>query len=1060
VDEKPGSLEAVTEGPRIQTFLIADVRGYTLFTQLRGDDAAAKLAAKFARIARETVQQRGGNVIELRGDEALAVFSSARQAVAAAVDLQERLVDETIDDPDLPLPVGIGLDAGEAVPLEGGYRGGALNLAARLCGHARPGEILASKGVTHLARRVEGVRYLDRGRVHLKNLTEPVELVRIVPEGADPVERLRTALPPSPPATRRPGPRVVVAAVVAFAVAAAATIVLLSRGSEPTIAAGAVAFVNPSGDLKGTVDVRGRPRGLAVGASSLWVVDQEGQRLLQVDPTTFRMEDRIPVGAGPSGVAFADGLVWVTNTDERSVSVVDPQAHEVVQSIIVGNGPAGIVADGDRVWVANSVDATVSEIDATTGRVIGEYPVGERPVALAVGAGAVWVANASDGTVSRVVSGTGETQAISVGRGPAAIAYAFGSLWVANAEDGTVMVIDPRTGSVTGTVRVGKDPVALASADDGVWAASARAGEIARIDPATRDVTETRDVENEPRALIGTKGGLWVGVEASPAVHRGGTLRLVTAQRVSIDPHGRDLLAYTVLAPIYDRLVTYRQAGGAAGMTVVPDLAVSVPVPTDEGHTYTFTLRDRIRFSNGHLLAPEDVVATFERVLVNGYGRHFLPELVGSSTCTGADPKACDLSKGIVADDPARTVTFHLVRPAPDFLRIIAMPSFAILPAGTPIDLEGEPIPATGPYMIEEIGTDGSLVLERNPVFKEWSADAQPDGFADRIEVTTGVAPSEQMGMVERGEADVALDGVPADLVQELGRRAPDQLVRSPFPAIGALALNTATYPFDHEDARRGVAFALDRAALAGAWAHTAQLVAGSLLVGEETHVTCQILPPNTPGYSPYCPYTRSGTTTAGSWAGQDFSRARELVKRSGTAGAEVVLAMSPCLEPTADQVASTLRDLGYRVTVKTDGPLRPPAIDCWFGSLSPVADVSFTAWAWDYPSPSQFLVPLLSCVQPDGTPAVEGAGYFSFNASNFCDHEIDRRMQRALDLQLTDPHASARAYEVLDHDLVDLAPMIPFGTGIDDWLVSKRASNFQVSPEFFGPLISQVWLR
>ena len=80
------------------------------------------------------VQRRSGSVIELRGDEALAVFSSARQAVAAAVDLQERLVDETIDEPELPMPAGIGLDAGEGVPLEGGYRG--MDPAATVVGSA------------------------------------------------------------------------------------------------------------------------------------------------------------------------------------------------------------------------------------------------------------------------------------------------------------------------------------------------------------------------------------------------------------------------------------------------------------------------------------------------------------------------------------------------------------------------------------------------------------------------------------------------------------------------------------------------------------------------------------------------------------------------------------------------------------------------------------------------------------------------------------------------------------------------------------------------------------
>src|SRR5438309_7738109 len=83
----------------IRTFLIADVRGYTLFTQERGDEAAAKLASKFANIAREGVEARGGRVLELRGDEVLAVFGSARQAIRAAVDLQGRFVEETVADP-------------------------------------------------------------------------------------------------------------------------------------------------------------------------------------------------------------------------------------------------------------------------------------------------------------------------------------------------------------------------------------------------------------------------------------------------------------------------------------------------------------------------------------------------------------------------------------------------------------------------------------------------------------------------------------------------------------------------------------------------------------------------------------------------------------------------------------------------------------------------------------------------------------------------------------------------------------------------------------------------
>ena len=223
-------------GSAIHTFLIADVRGYTLFTQERGDEAAAKLAAKFASIAREGVEGRGGSVIELRGDEALAVFSSARQAIRAALDLQERFVAESIADPDLLLPVGIGLDAGEAVPVETGYRGGALNLAARLCGQAGPGEVLASPEVTHLARRLDGVRYEDRGSVQLKGLTEPVPIVRISSEAIDTTAPFMGMSPPrdatTPPGGGGRGARTwtIVATALALVLVAGVTFAITRRG--------------------------------------------------------------------------------------------------------------------------------------------------------------------------------------------------------------------------------------------------------------------------------------------------------------------------------------------------------------------------------------------------------------------------------------------------------------------------------------------------------------------------------------------------------------------------------------------------------------------------------------------------------------------------------------------------------------------------------------------------------------------------------------------------------------------------------------------------------------
>jgi class 3 adenylate cyclase len=83
----------------IRTFLIADVRGYTRFTALHGDEAASRLATRFADVAAEGVEAWGGELVELRGDEALAVFDSARAALRAAVELQSAFADETAMDP-------------------------------------------------------------------------------------------------------------------------------------------------------------------------------------------------------------------------------------------------------------------------------------------------------------------------------------------------------------------------------------------------------------------------------------------------------------------------------------------------------------------------------------------------------------------------------------------------------------------------------------------------------------------------------------------------------------------------------------------------------------------------------------------------------------------------------------------------------------------------------------------------------------------------------------------------------------------------------------------------
>jgi class 3 adenylate cyclase len=162
---------------------------------MQGDDAAARLATRFADLTRGALEQWEGRLVEVRGDEVFAVFASARQALHAALEMHARFDEATRDDPDLPLAVGIGLDVGEAVAVGDGYRGAAINRAARLCALAGGGDILVTAGLMYIAPIVDGVAFVNHGKVALKGFDEPADVLSIT--RATLVEGVaRPALPP------------------------------------------------------------------------------------------------------------------------------------------------------------------------------------------------------------------------------------------------------------------------------------------------------------------------------------------------------------------------------------------------------------------------------------------------------------------------------------------------------------------------------------------------------------------------------------------------------------------------------------------------------------------------------------------------------------------------------------------------------------------------------------------------------------------------------------------------------------------------------------------------
>ena len=1027
---------------QIRTFLIADVRGYTLFTQERGDEAAGKLAAKFARIARETVEGRGGTLLELRGDEALCVFGSTRQAIRAAVDMQERFVEETIADPELPLTVGIGLDAGEAVEVEGGYRGGALNLAARLCGEARAGEILASREVTHLARRVEGVHYEGRGSLSLKGLTETVAVVRVVPEGVDAIGRLSPFAPiraPEPRPRRRP-PWPAFAAAALAVVLIAVGLPLLLDGDPIDLPTNSIARIDAGdGGLQLTSPLGQRPGASAIGFGSLWVAQPDRGVVARLSLEDGSMIDpSIRVGRAPSGVSVGGGAVWVTNAGDGTVSRIDVETNEVSQTLAAGAGPSGIAAGDGALWVADTIGGELLRVDPTSTEIRSVSLAGQ-PSGVAFTPDGVWVTVAPNRIVRVDPGDLSVALDPGVGSGPTAVLPAFGSIWVANHFDGTVSRLDASTGRVAATIPVGGGPNALGASAGLLWVANETDDSITAIDPGTDQVERTIEVGGATVSLAAHGDGLWLAVGASATEHRGGTLIVSAEQEVfsSLDPSViYDAFAWQILSFTNDGLLAYKRVGGPDGATLVPDLASTFPQVSPDGLTYRFPLREGIRYSTGEPVRPEDFRRGLERTLsLSPDGASLFRDIDGADACA-EDPSTCDLSGSITTDESS--VTFHLARPDPDLPAKLTLPFSFPLPTSVPVEDQGlVPVPATGPYMIAEAGAEG-IELVRNPEFQERSASAQPDGFVDSISFTFDEEPGPAFDRLLAGEIDWMLNPPRPEDIASLQVQHPDRMVLSPNPFTIYVGFDLRRPPFDDVRVRQAVNYAIDRDHLV------------ELLGGPTSHrATCQILPPNFQGYEPLCPYTLE--PGSGAWSGPDVPRARALIEDAGAVGEEIVVWVmreDPFLggpPPTMRYVTEVLNDIGLRAE------LRILEIERYFGVIygqphDNPPHVYLSGWATDYLGAANFIETQFRC----------GAGS---NVSGYCSGRLDARIGEAKQLQVTDPAAANAAWIEIEHQLVRDAVWAPLTNPLTPYAFSARVGNVQVHPQW-GLLLSRVWVR
>jgi class 3 adenylate cyclase len=174
----------MTVGPsRTNGFLFSDLRDYTRYVELHGDQAAAALLGAYRSMVRGAVATFGGAEIKTEGDSFYVVFPSASSAVQCGLAILEAATESARGDGP-PIRVGIGVHAGETVETLEGYVGSAVNVAARVCSQARPGELLVTDTVRALTRTFLPVSFVDRRTRRLKGIAEPMVLYRVQPLAA------------------------------------------------------------------------------------------------------------------------------------------------------------------------------------------------------------------------------------------------------------------------------------------------------------------------------------------------------------------------------------------------------------------------------------------------------------------------------------------------------------------------------------------------------------------------------------------------------------------------------------------------------------------------------------------------------------------------------------------------------------------------------------------------------------------------------------------------------------------------------------------------------------
>jgi peptide/nickel transport system substrate-binding protein len=449
-----------------------------------------------------------------------------------------------------------------------------------------------------------------------------------------------------------------------------------------------------------------------------------------------------------------------------------------------------------------------------------------------------------------------------------------------------------------------------------------------------------------------------------------------------------------VMWNVYLPLLGYKHESGLAGAKLVPYLANALPTVSPDRRTYKLTLRKNLHYSNGTEVKASDFKRTIERDFVlDSAGAGLFRDIIGTKhfaqSQTGGIP-------GIVVNDAKRTIVIHLTAPEGDFENVLASEFAAPVPPNAPrADASLQPLPSTGPYVIQSYQPRSRIVEVRNPYFHAWQFHgAVPAGNPDRI--TWDIVPSASLALrrVISGKDDwMSYWPIPSKRLAGVERKYGKRLEKFTTPNLLYFFMNTRLPPFDNLKVRQAVNYAISRQKLVE-------------LAGGLARATENVLPPGYPSFKPHLLYPH------------DMRKAIELVRESGERGKRVVVWNHDVAAdlPFTDYLAQVLKKLGFRVYKRV-----VTASDYWatLGEEASHAQIGFADWFQDYPHPLDWFGVLLNGQRITPTR--------NDNYANFDSPSVNRTIDALTAASPTLTPALNQRWAQLDKRVMELAPWAPF---------------------------------